>query len=599
MPGAKGPNEHRTYLDGGVFNKVEFLGTEAMGGGHGDMRNAGGMHAKMRLNAGAKKPQQGQQMDFNDFVKQDAAAKIANAERAKMPDKKKVKQMVGPGKLAPLIDTGGGRKARMVVGVRVRPLSAKEARKGSHDCLEVKQGQEVYAYDPDDKMGGLDYLRLNVTKDKAYTYDHAFGPESTSEDVYNKTMLGVVSAVMQGFHGSCFAYGATGSGKTFTMAGTQEQPGVMPRAINDLFKIAKQNDELQWRFTMTYIEIYNERIKDLLNPGTADLDVRECPKRGNIVAGAVEVGVSSLHEIMELMSKGTLYRTTESTNCNEASSRSHAVMQINCVGVEKFAARGKEKRQQARLSMIDLAGSERAYKTDNTGQRLREGRNINRSLLSLANCINALADKSKKVSHVPYRDSKLTRLLRDSLSGTSVSAMICAVSPSSDQFEETLNTLKYANRAKQMSPPDVPKRNEKTNNPVDEQVEVLKELKESLMPIMKQIATPKQAANGAKAGKGAKGGLANAADKENAGGNNDRAARAERCAPERDAVDVNAAPSPRRISAAAARRPRVGARGGRRHHVDGGRAQDARGGLRGRAGGARQPRRPRSVRRPR
>ena len=175
MPGAKGPNEHRTYLDGGVFNKVEFLGTEAMGGGHGDMRNAGGMHAKMRLNAGAKKPQQGQQMDFNDFVKQDAAAKIANAERAKMPDKKKVKQMVGPGKLAPMIDTGGGRKARMVVAVRARPLSAKEARKGQHDCLEIKEGREVFAYDPDDKMGGLDYLRLNVTKDKAYTFDHAFG----------------------------------------------------------------------------------------------------------------------------------------------------------------------------------------------------------------------------------------------------------------------------------------------------------------------------------------------------------------------------------------------------------------------------------------
>ena len=131
------------------------------------------------------------------------------------------------------------------------------------------------------------------------------------------------------------------------------------------------------------------------------------------------------------------YRTTESTNCNEASSRSHAVMQINCVGVDKFTDPRSAKKQSARLSMIDLAGSERAYKTDNTGQRLREGRNINRSLLSLANCINALADKSKKISHVPYRDSKLTRLLRDSLSGTSVSAMICAVSPSSDQVRRS------------------------------------------------------------------------------------------------------------------------------------------------------------------
>ena len=449
---------HRTYLEGGVFNKVEFLGTEAMGGGHGDMRNAGGLHAKIRANAQIKKQTANVGMSFEDFVKQDASAKMKAAEMKRQPDAKKVKQMVGPNKLAPMIDTGGGRMSRMVVAVRARPLGRKEINKGSHDCLVIENGCEVFANDPDDKMGGLDYLRLDKTKDKHYMYDHAFGPESTSEEVYNKTMLGVVSAVMQGYHGSCFAYGATGSGKTFTMAGTQEAPGVMPRAISDLFKIAKKKDEFNWRFTMTYVEIYNERIKDLLNPNSAELDVRECPKRGNIVAGAVEVGVGSLHEIMELMSKGTMYRTTESTNCNEASSRSHAVMQINCVGVDKYKdprKRDTKNAQSARLSMIDLAGSERAYKTDNRGQRLREGRNINRSLLALANCINALADKTKKVSHIPYRDSKLTRLLRDSLSGTSVSAMICAVSPASDQFEETLNTLKYANRAKEMSPPEV------------------------------------------------------------------------------------------------------------------------------------------------
>ena len=486
----RGQKENRVYLEGGVFNKVEFLGTEAMGGGHGDMRNAGGLHAKIMRNQKVKAPTQGQQLAFEDFVKQDQAAKVA-AEACKRPDSNKVKQMIGPGKLAPRVDTGGGRKARMVVGVRVRPLSAREARKGNSDVLEVKGGQEVYAYDPDDKMGGLDYLRLNVSKDKAYTFDHAFGPSCSSADVYNNTMLGVVSAVMRGFHGSCFAYGATGSGKTYTMAGTQESPGVMPRAINDLFKIARASDEMTWKFSLTYVEIYNERIKDLLNPGQGDLDVRECPKRGNVVTGAVEVGVTSLQEIMELMHKGTLFRTTESTNCNEVSSRSHAVLQINCVGVERYKDQRSAKRQEARLSMIDLAGSERAYKTDNTGQRLREGRNINRSLLSLANCINALADKTKKISHVPYRDSKLTRLLRDSLSGTSVSAMICAVSPSSDQFEETLNTLKYANRAKQMTPPSAPQRNVRDNNPVADKVEVLKELKESLLPMMKQLSTPK------------------------------------------------------------------------------------------------------------
>ena len=213
------------------------------------------------------------------------------------------------------------------------------------------------------------------------------------------------------------------------------------------------------------------------------------------------------------------------------------MLQVNCVALEKYPDAGAQaKKQTSRLSMIDLAGSERAYKTDNTGQRAREGRNINRSLLSLANCINALADKSKKsISHVPYRDSKLTRLLRDSLSGFSVSSMICAVSPvrvgghtgtialfptlqrashpdgpctlapsegprlvsrvrlqASDQFEETLNTLKYANRAKQMSPPQVPQRNvAEVYNPVNEQA---REPPCALHPVpCSPVATPQTA----------------------------------------------------------------------------------------------------------
>ena len=483
----------------GLFNNSHMLlGTEACGDGHGDMRNAGGMHAKMMHNIKKKAPppQQGG-MSYDDFVKQEAAKKITKAAKASPLIKKNKNvrgEVIHAGRVAPMIDTGNGRKTRMVVGVRCRPLSSREKNKGTHNCIEIENGVDVFANDPDDKMGGLDYLRLNVTKDKAYTFDHAFGVDSTSEEVYTKCMRGVVKAVMAGFNGSCFAYGATGSGKTFTMMGSQDAPGVMPRAINDLFAFAKQEDDLTWKFSLTYIEIYNERCKDLLNPSPNDLDVREDPKRGNVVAGAVEIAVTSLHQIMELMDRGSMHRTTEATNCNEVSSRSHAVLQIVCTGIERFGDRRKPgKQQSARLSMIDLAGSERAYKTDNRGQRLREGRNINRSLLSLANCINALADKSKKNQHIPYRDSKLTRLLRDSLSGTSVSAMLCAVSPSSDQFEETLNTLKYANRAKQMTPPDKLRKQTRDYNPVQEQVEVLKELKESLIPIMKKIATPKPA----------------------------------------------------------------------------------------------------------
>ena len=188
------------------------------------------------------------------------------------------------------------------------------------------------------RRGGIDYLRLDKTKDKAYRFDHAFGPEQTTEELYNTTVRRVVDAVMTGFHGSCFAYGATGSGKTYTMTGDAEHPGIMPRAISDLFALSTtKHDDYKWRFSLVYVEIYNERVKDLLNPlaGT-DLDVREDARKGTHVAGAVEVAVSSLQEIMELMNKGSLYRTTEATNCNEVSSRSHAVLTVNCVGVEKY-----------------------------------------------------------------------------------------------------------------------------------------------------------------------------------------------------------------------------------------------------------------------
>ena len=168
--------------------------------------------------------------------------------------------------------------------------------------------------------------------------------------------------------------------------------------------------------------------------------MREAPGRGTFVAGAAIVPVGSRQELEALIYKGNLYRTTESTNVNEVSSRSHAVLQLRIEMTPRFEAGAPTK--VGKLSMIDLAGSERAAKTGNAGKRLTEGANINRSLLALANCINALADKTKRLGHVPYRDSKLTRLLKDSLGGHCKTAMITNVSPASDQFEETLNSLK-------------------------------------------------------------------------------------------------------------------------------------------------------------
>ena len=212
-------------------------------------------------------------MALEDYRAQDAASHIQKAVRAKSPERGAVRRKQSLPASSSSSMVGGGAKAggepkriRMTVGVRVRPLSSKEEQKGSTACLTVEEGKHVFAYDPDDKMGGIDYLRLDKTKDKAYQFDAAFGPECTSKDVYDATMQRVIRAVIDGFHGSCFAYGATGSGKTYTMSGDEGAPGVMPQAITDLFALSEKEDDYTWRFSMTYIEIYNERVKERLDP---------------------------------------------------------------------------------------------------------------------------------------------------------------------------------------------------------------------------------------------------------------------------------------------------------------------------------------------
>jgi uncharacterized membrane protein YgcG len=203
-----------------------------------------------------------------------------------------------------------------------------------------------------------------------------------------------------------------------------------------------------WQVTLSYMEIYNELIKDLLMPAAVDLKLNEDPARGMVVQGITEYGADSADEILELLHRGNMHRAVEPTAANQVSSRSHAVLQIT-VEQSDATAHVTGSVRIGKLSMVDLAGSERASKTDNTGQRLKEGANINRSLLALGNCITALADKSRK-GHVPFRDSKMTRLLKDSLGGNCRTVMIANISPSHRQFEETINTLKYSNRAKNL-----------------------------------------------------------------------------------------------------------------------------------------------------
>ena len=351
--------------------------------------------------------------------------------------------------------------ANVMVAVRVRPMTQKEVDRGAFSCLEVQDGWKIDVTDPDDKMGGLDYLRADKTKDRTYAFDTALDPQVSQEDAYMSTLRDLLPDVLQGRNVCCFAYGATGSGKTFTMTGNSQMPGIIPNTVDSLFESTDADTAVQ----MQYVEIYNEQIKDLLQPSNGNLDVREAPGRGTFVAGAANVEVRSRDEVEELLLEGNAFRTTESTKMNSVSSRSHAVLQVvmppslplslsplplmrsppssplssHLASILSLVQLRVETSGQAsghkggKLSLIDLAGSERANKTGvvmaggRATKRLNEGANINRSLLALANCINALA--SDRGGHVPYRDSKLTRLLKDSLGGNCRTMMIANVSP--------------------------------------------------------------------------------------------------------------------------------------------------------------------------
>ena len=231
------------------------------------------------------------------------------------------------------------------------------------------------------------------------------------------------------------------------MLGNHEIHGLSALTIQDIFDYIKKDEEKDYNIMISYVEIYNESIRDLLVSSSSYLELRDDPIKGITISGVTEYPAESTEQVMNLLFTGNKRRTTEATNANLTSSRSHAVFQI-IVNSKPKTKNTNIETLTSKLSLIDLAGSERGTVTENRGLRLREGAKINRSLLALANCINALGDKAKKGFFVPYRDSKLTRMLKDSLGGNCKTVMIANVSPASSQFEETINTLKYANRAK-------------------------------------------------------------------------------------------------------------------------------------------------------
>ena len=278
--------------------------------------------------------------------------------------------------------------------------------------------------------------------------------------------------------------------QTHTMIGSESEPGIMVRVMDDLFRASAKEGKaqgVQYKMTVSFLEVYNENIRDLLSETEEYLDLREDPIKGPVVASITEIETTSSQEIMSLLHQGNAKRSQAATAANEVSSRSHAVLQV--IVENRDRAPGTVANiKVGKLSLVDLAGSERAANTKNVGARLVEGANINRSLLALGNCINALGEKGNKGNFVPYRDSKLTRLLKDSLGGNCRTVMIANISSAESSFEETLNTLKYANRAKNIKT-HVQRNVLNVNYHISEYVQLIDNLRGEIQVLKSQIGS--------------------------------------------------------------------------------------------------------------
>ena len=348
----------------------------------------------------------------------------------------------------------------ILVCVRCRPLSPLECQLSTSETIRIMDNKMLVLMDPIEYNGPSTVFK-NRNREQTYAFDFAFDKYTPQITVFESSTKFLIDGVVNGYNATVFAYGATGAGKTYTMLGNDNNPGIMPLTLQDLFKKVNKYKDREYKLKFWYLEIYNENIRDLLkfidkpnsniiNDDNEYLDLREDPIKGIMVSGITEVNVNNSYDMLKILKRGNRNRTIEATGANETSSRSHAILQVSIEYKDKNSGIDYEIKY-SKLSLVDLAGSERASTTQNRGIRLIEGANINRSLLTLGNCINALCDaaaKGIKKPYVPYRDSKLTRLLKDSLGGNARTVMIANVSPSINAFDDTYNTLKYANRAK-------------------------------------------------------------------------------------------------------------------------------------------------------
>jgi kinesin family protein 3/17 len=383
----------------------------------------------------------------------------------------------------------------VIVCVRCRPFNEKEKQGGYKKIVNIdtKLGQisiTNYKENPNNNgsTGSLNKDK-NEENTKTFTFDSVFDEDCKQIDVYNQTARNIIDGVLNGFNGTVFAYGQTGSGKTFSMQGSKSSPelrGIIPNAFDHIFSHISRTTQKKWLVRVSYLEIYNEEIKDLLGKDTKKkLELKENPETGVYVKDLSSYVVKSVEEIDNLMTKGNKNRAVGATLMNAESSRSHSIFTITVeccdTGID-----GKDHFYAGKLHLVDLAGSERQSKTGATGERLKEATKINLSLSALGNCISALVDGKSK--HIPYRDSKLTRLLQDSLGGNSKTLMIATLSPASYNYDETLSTLRYANRAKNIK--NKPKINE------DPKDAMLREYQEEIQRLRKMLETKAQNNNG-------------------------------------------------------------------------------------------------------
>ncbi|XP_077978007.1 kinesin-like protein KIF27 isoform X2 [Glandiceps talaboti] len=385
------------------------------------------------------------------------------------------------------------------VALRVRPLLPKEKLHHHQICVKVLAGSN----------------QVVLGKDRAFTFDYVLSAKSSQDETYRTCVEPLLQSCFDGYNATVFAYGQTGSGKTYTITGsnafdmTEEEEGIIPRAMKQMFQMIEANHNRDTTVRTSYIEIYKEELKDLLDIETAskDLAIREDDKGNTVLTGIKEMQCDSVDDVMNCLDTGSANRHTGTTNMNEHSSRSHTVFSViieqrwqgnTSMAPSKAESEGDSEDEDddsdssttthfmsAKFHFVDLAGSERAHRTGNIGERFKESIHINSGLLALGNVISALGDTKKKATHIPYRDSKITRILKDSLGGNANTVMIACVSPSSVNLDESLNVLKYANRARNIK-----------NKPIvnrDKQSIKLEEMQTEIQALREQLQRQKSA----------------------------------------------------------------------------------------------------------